>query len=69
MVDFSSFYTPYQLKGVGSERIKYAGGVDAVQSLQIAMKMIGVELEVLHKPSSKISWECGEEGDFGFPTS
>jgi hypothetical protein len=68
--DWSGFITPFQLRGVGSEVVKYAGGVDAVQSLQLAMKMIGVALEVLNsKADSEIIWDAGEEGDFGFPVA
>ena len=65
-----AFITPYQLRGVGTENVRYAGGVDTIQSLQLAMKMIGVELEVLNnKPGIRISWDAGEQGEFGFPTA
>lgn len=68
MEDHSDFFAPYQFRGIGGEKIRYAAGVDAVQALQLAMMMIGAELAALNKkPGSKIAWDCGDDGDFGFP--
>ena len=57
------YYCPYSIKGLENE-IRYAGGVDAVQALQLAMKAIGIRLsqsEVL------LRWDAGQKvGDLGF---
>jgi hypothetical protein len=66
--DSTDFFTPYQIRGIGDEKIRYAGGIDAVQSLQLSMTMIGADLyahsELLKE---KLIWEGDENGDLGFP--
>jgi len=66
--DSADYYCPYQLKGIGSEEIKFAGGTDSLQALQLCLKMISSELDYFKKESNcKITWEFGEfEGDTGF---
>ncbi|MEJ7623685.1 MAG: hypothetical protein WKF34_06800 [Pyrinomonadaceae bacterium] len=65
----SNFYAPYQFRGIGKENVKYAAGVDTVQAIQLAMVMIGAELDAINsKTGNNIRWECRDEsGDFGFP--
>jgi hypothetical protein len=61
-------YCPIQINGVGSEKVKYAAGVDAFQSIELAFKMIGVELAVLNREhDDQLRWEGDEHGDLGFP--
>ena len=61
------FYCPYSIEFQGKTRIGYAGGVDAVQALQLAMKKIGVDLAHLKTPpDSPITW-LDEVGQTGFP--
>ena len=55
----NGYYCPFQITGTGSGRVKYAGGVDSVQSLQLAMKMIGVILACTGKA---IKWPLSDEG-------
>jgi len=44
------------------------GGVDAFQAMQLALKTIGVELDVINKDSGgRLEWVAGQEGDLGFP--
>lgn len=66
--DSSSYYVTFQITGIGSEKVRYAGGVDAIQAIQLAMKTIGV---YLNKHNSDVGgglrWEAGDDGDFGFP--
>jgi len=31
----ADYYCPYQITGLGNERVRYAGGVDAVQALSL----------------------------------
>ena len=64
------YYCPYQIVGTGKEEVKKAFGVDAIQSLQLVMKMIGAEVYTLPEAKKGIlKWDGGEEGDFGFPKS
>lgn len=66
--DGTGYYAPFQITGIGSEKIKYAGGVDAIQAVQLAMKMIGANLYALRDVESvELEWEAGDKGDLGFP--
>lgn len=60
---------PYQIVGIGDETVKAAGGVDAVQALQLALRMIGAELQLKYSPECecRLRWEAGEGTDLGFP--
>jgi hypothetical protein len=60
---------PYQILGIGDEKVRSAGGVDEVQGLQLAMEMIGSELyfKLNRKCAGKLRWEAGKGGDLGFP--
>lgn len=65
----SGYYAPFQITGTGSEKIRYAGGVDAIQALQLAMKMLGATLKALQDQQAvELSWEAGDPGDLGFPS-
>ena len=68
--DSSGYYCPFQILGVGPEKIKYAAGIDAIQSLQLVMVMLGATLQFLDESLNRtLRWEGSSEGDFGFPTS
>lgn len=68
--DGGGYYCPFQIVGVGAEDIKYAAGVDPIQSLQLAMVMIGATLQFLNEGlDGELRWEGGGEGDLGFPLS
>jgi hypothetical protein len=62
-------FVPYQIVGLGSERVRYGAGVDSVQALQLVMKMIGADLAALNREYvGAMRWEAGQnENDFGFP--
>ena len=67
--DVHEHYCPFQISGVGAEKIKYASGIDAMQALQLALVMIGASLRFLNeKTGGNLKWEGGNEGDFGFPS-
>jgi hypothetical protein len=55
------FITPYQIVGVGHEKVRFAAGLDAVQSLQLVFLIIGADLE-----SYSLQW--ANPDDPGFPT-
>lgn len=63
-----SWYCPYQTLNVGLDRILYAAGVDAVQSLILALSMIGAKLYTSDEyRAGRLSWIAGKNGDLGFP--
>jgi len=40
------YYCPYQITGIGSEKVQRAGGVDALQALELALHILPTELDV-----------------------
>jgi hypothetical protein len=66
--DHEDYYCPYQIKGAGDEKARYACGVDAFQALHLALSTLAVELEVLNKGlGGKLRWDCDDTGGLGFP--
>jgi hypothetical protein len=64
----SGYYCPIQIMGVGSQQVKYAGGVDAFQALELGLRLLGIELAVINRAvGGTLRWEGEEEGDLGFP--
>ena len=63
------YFVPYQILGIGDERVGYVAGIDAVQALQLVMRVNGAELTALSRESAgDISWEAGQTAhDLGFP--
>lgn len=62
------YYCPYQIVGIGSGRIRYAGGIDAVQALELTLKMVGTDLYTSSEAQAKeLSWSGGKNGDLGLP--
>ena len=63
------YFVPYQILGIGTDDVRYATGVDAIQSLQLVMQVIGDDLAARGRRSGKtIVWEAGQdEHDLGFP--
>jgi|tagenome__1003787_1003787.scaffolds.fasta_scaffold14969940_1 hypothetical protein len=59
----NDFITPYKVLGVGDEKLRFAAGLDAIQSLQLAFQMIGADL---YASSRKFKW--GDGKDSGFPS-
>jgi hypothetical protein len=60
-------FCPIQIIGAGSETVKYAAGVDAFQSIELAFRLIGTLLSALNrKHNGQLRWECDEHGDLGF---
>jgi hypothetical protein len=67
--DGSDYYCPYRITGMGDELVRYAGGVDPVQALQLTFVHIGVRLSTSKEATAgKLKWEAGStKEDFGFP--
>ena len=62
--DSSGFFCPLQILGVGDEKVRYAGGVDGIQALQLALRMAGSLLDTLAPDvRGKLRWEGSN--DFG----
>jgi hypothetical protein len=66
--DSSNYFCRCQIKGTGSEKIKYFAGVDAFQAFDCALLALGAELQYLNEQTNaKISWDAHESGSLGFP--
>jgi hypothetical protein len=64
--DTPDFYCPYQILGLGPERVRYAGGVDGVQALELTLKMIGADLYTSNEAKAKeLTWMGS--ANLGFP--
>jgi hypothetical protein len=64
--DSDDYYCPYQILGFGNQRVRYAGGSDAVQALELTLKKIGADLYTSREAQAgKLSWH-GEK-NLGFP--
>lgn len=66
--DGPDFYCPFQIVGLGPERVRCAYGIDAFQAIQLAITAIGAFLKSLSESGGgTLRWEGGESGDLGFP--
>jgi len=64
----SDYYCPYQIKGVGSETVRYTCGIDPFQALQLAIRSLAGDLDVLNRSlGGNLRWEGDENGWLGFP--
>jgi hypothetical protein len=62
------YYCPYQIKGMGRNKVMAIHGIDSFQAMQLALNTIGVELAVINRDSGgKLFWEGDERGNLGFP--
>lgn len=64
--DGKDFFCPFRIEGLGDDQVKYVGGVDAVQALQLAMHRIGVELYA-SPHAATLRWIDPDDPDLGFP--
>src|SRR5687767_13547452 len=65
--DSTDYLAAYQITGIGSEKVKYAAGIDALQSLQLVLRMIGYDLKILNNSVNHgLRWEGDEHGFLGF---
>jgi hypothetical protein len=61
------WHCPWQILGVGNEKIRGAYGVDSFQCLQLVMMMIGAVLYRFQAEGESLSWNSDQAGDLGFP--
>lgn len=66
--DPDSFLCHWQAVGFRESPAKYASGEDAVQALQLALEMIGIDLEAWQRDYAGEFLFLGEPGH-GFPTA
>lgn len=64
--DGNGCYCPYQIIGLGDQKVRYAGGEDAAQALMLTLQTIGAVLYASHEAKSGLlTWNGGT--DLGFP--
>lgn len=67
--DGPDFYCPFQIVGMGPDKVRCAYGIDAFQAIQLAMTAIGAFLKSLcESEGAKLRWEGDDGGDLGFPS-
>ncbi|WP_425460680.1 DUF6968 family protein [Leptospira gomenensis] len=61
------WYCPFQISGIGSDKIKVTHGIDSIQALLLAIQIIGTILVVHFQNSNpgKLTWLNQEQ--LGFP--
>ena len=67
--DGSDYYCPYSIEYRNKAKFSYAGGMDSVQALQLAMRKVGADL--IHMGTTTgtaFSWLSDTTGDTGFPS-
>ena len=65
--DETDYYCPYQITGLGRQRVSYAGGIDGVQALILALEIIGAKLYTSKEAKGRLlSWEGATNGILGF---
>jgi hypothetical protein len=66
-VNSVDYYAPYVIKGIGSGKAFFAGGIDPYQAVQLAFRMINAELYYLKEGYNvELSWEGDDTGGLGF---
>jgi hypothetical protein len=66
--DCDDFFCPFKVEGLGHGRVIRAGGVDAIQALELALRMIGAVLYTSEEyKDGRLTWEGGTNGSLGFP--
>lgn len=67
--DSTDFYCPVEITSNSDNgKVLYSAGIDPIQALQLAMKLVGGILFRLNRDSGrKLRWDGDENGDLGFP--
>ena len=66
--DGEDYFCPYRVVGLGNDKVRYAGGVDAVQALLLALKKVGAQLNTCaeHR-DGRLYWLEADSRDLGLP--
>ena len=62
----NNYYCPYQVTGIGDGKVRYAGGVDSLQALELALHLLPTELDRLGQEHPGLGWLDAPDGDYGF---
>jgi hypothetical protein len=66
--DGEDYYCPYQIIGLGDEKVNWCGGIDEVQALLLCLEKIGICLTDSEEyAQGKLSWIGSEHSILGFP--
>ena len=65
----TDFYCPYQITGIGSEKVRYMGGVDSMQALILAIKILPVHLDLLRRDYPGLCWLNLPAGQYGIDST
>lgn len=60
------YYCPYQITGIGDEKVRHAAGVDSLQALELALHILPTMLDSLRMAHPGLRWENARAGDYGF---
>lgn len=64
--DDDDFFCPFQVLGAGDEKVRYAGGIDSMQALILALKKLSYYVTTLDEVTNgEIQWLDGSEPDLG----
>jgi hypothetical protein len=64
---FDDYYCPCQITGAGFDRLWYLCGIDTMQAIQLAMRNLCAEIELLNrKCGGRLRWNDDEKGWLGF---
>ncbi len=62
------YFCPVLISGYGVDELTYAGGVDAFQSIEFALTLIGTALKGFNASlDDQLRWEGDDDEGFGFP--
>ncbi|MBA2653193.1 MAG: hypothetical protein H0U73_13155 [Tatlockia sp.] len=66
--DGQDYFCPFQIIGIGDGKVTWAGGIDEIQALLLALEQIGNFLSNSKEyKQGALSWIGSEEGNLGFP--
>ena len=66
--DGQDYYCPYQIIGLGDEKVSWGGGIDEIQSLILILDQIGIILcNSDEYKQGNLSWFGSEDSNLGFP--
>jgi hypothetical protein len=60
------YITPYQIVGAGDEEVRFAAGLDSVQSLHLALQMVAADINYGLK-DYELRWADSDDSGFRAP--
>ncbi|MBA2710348.1 MAG: hypothetical protein H0U57_07145 [Tatlockia sp.] len=65
--DGQDYYCPFQIIGIGDGKVTWAGGIDEIQALLLALEQIGAFLRnSAEYQQGNLSWIGSKDGNLGF---